>query len=144
MRRRRSAIRIIGISDRAKTGVRINSPIVLTNANCSAWWRTGLLRESGYVQNRFQMKLLETAAMKDSTLAIKLRIPKIELSRLNVPKSTMAPITPTTENFRNLANSRRPRGEIEFTSVSENHRLFSRALLQDRLEVPNQGFLWLG
>jgi hypothetical protein len=130
MFRRRSVIRIIGVSDRAKTGVRINNPIVLTNANCIACWRTDLLRESGYVQNRFQMKLLVTAAMKEITLAIRLCNPRIELSRLNVPKSTMAPITPTTENFRNLDNSRRPRGEIEFTCVSENHRLFSRALLQ--------------
>lgn len=130
MFRNRSAILIIGVSDNAKTGVRIKSPIVLTSANCSACRRNDLLRESGYVQNRFQMKLLVTAAMKEITLAIKLCNPRIVLSRLNVPKSTMAPITPTTENFRNLDNSRRPRGEIEFTCVSENHRSFSRALLQ--------------
>jgi hypothetical protein len=85
-----------GFSEKAKTGVRIASPTRFTIANCMACLPKGLERE---------------AAVNESALAATLQIPINEVRRLNVPKSTIAPIVPTMRNLINLENSLRNRGE---------------------------------
>jgi hypothetical protein len=73
-------------------------------------------RESGYVQYRLRRKLLITAAMKEATDEGTGGRFRTAVSRLKVPKSTTAPIVPTTRNLTNRFPS-----DVQFkTTVLEN------------------------
>ena len=61
--------------------VLIPHPTTLTMKNCPNWVRIGLERESGYVQYRFQIKLLNTAAVNEQVLARIIGSPTTTCSR---------------------------------------------------------------
>jgi hypothetical protein len=93
-------------TNKAIIGVRIINPITLTTENWDSCCGIGFDLESGYVQYRFQVKLLIIAAIKENILASTAVIPSKDVSRLNVPKSTTAPNIPTAANFRKRERSR--------------------------------------
>ena len=93
------------VSNGIKDMALIKSPTMLTTTNCVNWLVNALFRESGYVQNRFQRKLLITAAMNEIILAKTALIEKKETTKLKIPKSIIAPMVPTNANFKNRVRS---------------------------------------
>ena len=55
----------IGGSTNCRMGIRTAMPAAFTMKNIPNWCKIWRERESGYVQNRFNMKLLMTAQMND-------------------------------------------------------------------------------
>ena len=86
-------------------GRRMASPATLTMKNINNWFEMGRERESGYVQYRFQKKLLIIAQMNDMVPAMINDMLKSLENKFMIPKSTIAPIAPTEIKRMNLVRS---------------------------------------
>ena len=94
-----------GGSTKCKIGNRTATPARFTAKNIPNWCANGLERDSGYVQNRFHMKLLIMAHIKEIVPAnISCMFKKCE-RKFAIPKSINAPMVPTTINLRNRVRS---------------------------------------
>ena len=95
---------IVG-SRKWRIGILMAIPTMFTIKNMSNCVSTLLLLESGYVQNRFQIKLLMTAKTKEMVPAVtKLKLIS-RVSRFIIEKSTIAPNAPTTPKRKKRTHS---------------------------------------
>jgi len=129
---------------RTNIPVRIPSPKILTTINWINCPIMGFDRESGYVQYRFQIKLLITAVQNDITLDNSGENLNPDRNILYVTKSTPKPIVPTIANFKNRFRSV---ALLIMLIPSPFHfwriQLFSSNPFSDQFLVPIPGYLLL-